>query len=261
MPGLHEATLSFGGETRTYEVQVPENYDNGAPIPVVFDLHGLGSSATQQRFISGWSALAEVEGFAVVRPSGYGAIASWNGGSTCCGQALFEDLDDVGLMKAILAEVESKLCVDDKRVYASGLSNGGAMSHRLGCDAADVFAAIAPVAYPIAYLPTSLCDPSRPMPVMHSHGTGDTTVPYGGGFGIASAQESFERWADLGGCSGQPVTTFTQGNSFCETYESCEDGVEVALCTIDGPHLLYGNDDDVPIAELAWAFFEAHPMP
>jgi poly(3-hydroxybutyrate) depolymerase len=96
---------------------------------------------------------------------------------------------------------------------------------------------------------------------MHSHGTNDATVPYEGGFGIASAEESFERWADLDGCSGDPVQTFSVGNSSCATYQSCEQGAEVRLCTIDGPHLLYSNDDYVPIAELAWEFFQAHPMP
>lgn len=260
-PGQHQATISFDGKTRSYEVQVPASYDNSAPIPLVFDLHGLGSSAAQQELISGWAGVAEANGFAVVRPSGYGGFASWNGGSTCCGQALSEDLDDVGLMKAILAEVEANLCVDPKRVYASGLSNGGAMTNRLGCDAADVFAAIAPVAYPIAYLPLSLCQPSRPMPVMHSHGIHDTTVPYDGSFGIASATESVERWADLAGCSGDPVQTYSKGSSHCDTYESCQQGAEVTLCTIDGPHLLYSNSDNVPIAALAWDFFQAHPMP
>jgi polyhydroxybutyrate depolymerase len=260
-PGLHEATISFDGKTRSYEVQVPASYDNSAPIPLVFDLHGLASSATQQQFISGWSSVAEANGFAVVRPSGYGGFPSWNGGSTCCGQALSEGLDDVGLMLAIVEAIDASVCIDAKRIYASGLSNGGAMTHRLGCDAAEVFAAIAPVAYPIAYLPMSLCQPSRPMPVMHSHGTNDTTVPYSGSFGIASASDSFEQWAELDGCSGDPVETYSKGDSHCDTYENCQQGAEVTLCTIKGPHLLYSNSDDVPIAELAWAFFEAHPMP
>lgn len=260
-PGQHQATLDFDGKTRSYEVQVPASYDNSAPIPLVFDLHGLASSATQQELISGWASVAEANGFAVVRPSGYGGLASWNGGSTCCGQALSEGLDDVGLMKAILAEVATKVCVDPKRVYASGLSNGAALTNRLGCDAADVFAAIAPVAYPIAYLPLSLCQPSRPMPVIHSHGIHDTTVPYDGAFGIASAPASIERWADLAGCTGDLVQTYTKGGSRCETYQTCQQGAEVTLCTLDGGHLLYQNNDGVPIAELAWEFFQAHPMP
>jgi polyhydroxybutyrate depolymerase len=253
--------MSFDGNTRDYHVFVPSSYDNSQPIPVVFDLHGLASNATQQQLISGWQAVAEANGFAVVRPEGSGSFQSWNGGDTCCGQALAQGVDDVGFMKALVAELSTELCVDEKRVYASGLSNGGAMSHRLACDAADVFAAVAPVAYPIAYLPISKCSPSRPIAVMHSHGTNDGTVPYEGDFGIASAQDSFAEWADIDGCSGSPVQTYQQGNSHCETYQSCNAGVEVTLCTIDGPHLLYNNADDVPIASLAWEFFSKHTLP
>jgi polyhydroxybutyrate depolymerase len=215
---------------------------------VVFDLHGYTSNATQQGLISGWGGVAEANGFAVVRPEGTGGLQSWNGGDTCCGTALAQGVDDVGFMKALLAELQTQLCVDESRVYASGLSNGGALSHRLGCDAADVFAAVAPVAYPIAFIPMSKCSPSRPIAVMHSHGTNDGTVSYNGSFGVPSAPESFAEWADIDGCSGSPVETYSKGNSHCDTYQSCEDGVEVTLCTIDGPHLLYSNADDVPIA-------------
>ncbi len=135
------------------------------------------------------------------------------------------------------------------------------MSHRLACDAADVFAAVAPVAYPIAYLPISKCSPSRPIAVMHSHGTNDGTVPYEGQFGVASAPASFAQWGSINGCSGSPVETFSMGSSHCDTYQACQAGVEVSLCTINGPHLLYNNADGVPIAQLAWAFFDKHPLP
>ena len=227
----------------------------------MFDLHGYTSNATQQGFISGWGAVAEMHGFAVVRPEGTGGLPSWNGGDTCCGTALAQDVDDVGFLKALSAQLQRQLCVDDERIYASGLSNGGALSHRLACDAADVFAAVAPVAYPIAFLPMSKCSPSRPIAVMHSHGTDDGTVPYDGGFGVPSAPESFAAWAAIDGCTGAPAETYSKGSSHCDTYSSCRGGVEVTLCTIDGPHLLYDNADDVPIANLAWDFFSKHTLP
>ena len=260
-PGDHAGSIQHDGLTRSYQLRVPASYDNTAPIALVFDLHGLGSNVTQQRLLSGWQALAEAEGVAVVWPQGSGAIPSWNGGDTCCGEALAQGRDDVGLMKAILEQVRLQLCIDDRRVYASGLSNGGAMAHRIACDAADVFAAVAPVSYPIAYLPLSKCTPSRPIAVMHFHGTQDTVVPYEGTFGVASAQASFAQWATIDGCSGGSVETFSQGSSRCDTHETCQGGVEVSLCTITGPHVLYGNADSVPIASLAWAFFSKHPLP
>src|SRR6185503_15380828 len=104
--------------------------------------------------------------------------SSWNAGDFCCGNAQSQGLDDVGLAKAIVAEVSSKACIDPKRVYATGLSNGGAMSHRLACEAADVFAATAPVSYPLDFTPFDKCQPSRPIAVIHQHALGDAVVPY-----------------------------------------------------------------------------------
>ncbi|MCA9619788.1 MAG: hypothetical protein KC731_12265 [Myxococcales bacterium] len=260
-PGDSDHVIEHDGLTRSYHLRVPPGYDNSSAIPLVFDIHGLASNATQQRFISGWEAVADAQGLAVVWPEGSGSFQSWNGGDTCCGEALASNRDDVGLMRAIVAEVSSQLCVDPKRIYATGLSNGGALSHRLACDAADLFAAVAPVSYPIAYLPISKCSPSRPIAVMHFHGTGDTTVPYGGGLGIASAQESFAQWASNDGCSGGPGETYAKGSSHCDSHTTCQAGVEATLCTLNGPHLLYSNADAVPIAQLAWDFFAQHALP
>lgn len=260
-PGVHARTIAHAGSMRAYEVQVPAAYDDTSPVPLVLDIHGYTSSADQQEGYSGFSALAEKEGFIVVRPSGSGFLSSWNGGPLCCGTAASEGLDDVGLMKAIVAEVSALVCVDPRRVYATGLSNGGAMSHRLACEAADVFAAIAPVSWPIALSSFTECTPSRPIAVMHSHGTGDFIVPYGGGFGKPSTPESFAYWGQVDGCTGEPVVTYTKGNSACATYETCGAGVKVTLCTVAGGHVLYGNDDDVPIAELSWQFLSQFALP
>src|SRR5205823_2754413 len=133
----------FGGMMRVYDVQIPANYANTAAVPMVFDLHGYTSNKEQQAAISGWSDLAEKEGFVVVRPDGY--QVSWNAGDFCCGQAQAMKLDDIGLMRAIAAAVQKRLCIDPKRIYFSGLSNGGAMSQRVACEAGDLFAMTAPV--------------------------------------------------------------------------------------------------------------------
>lgn len=257
--GETELTITFDGYERTFDVQVPASYDNSAPVPLVFDLHGFSNTKEQQEAISRWNDLAEAEGFVVVRPQGY--FTSWNAGGYCCGTAKTLDLDDVGLMRAIAAEVSSQLCIDEKRIYASGLSNGGAMSHRLACEAADLFAAVAPVSYPLDYAPFSDCQPSRPIAVMHSHGIFDSLVPYYGNLTAASSPSSFAYWAEANGCTGDPVETYEQDGSTCETYQSCDGGVEVRLCTIDGGHFLYDNLDSVPVAGLAWSFFQQHPMP
>lgn len=259
-PGDHELTIRFDGRNRDFIVHVPQGADGSVPVPLVLDFHGFTSNATQQRMVSGLLEKSEEETFIVVHAEGEGFFQSWNSGAICCGFALRRDLDDVGLAVAIVGEVSGLENVDASRVYASGLSNGGGLSHNIACMAADVFAAVAPVSMPLLVDPPD-CQPSRPMPVMHFHGFGDTTVPYGGNMTFPPAQQSFATWAQKNGCTGDPVISFAVGGSFCETFNTCAEGATTTLCSLDGGHVLYSNNDNVDIADLAWSFFEAHTLP
>ena len=261
VPGERSFTIDFDGNEREYDVQIPLSYDGSSAVPMVFDLHGYTSTKGAQKLISGFSELAEQEGFIVVRPNGFGALRSWNAGDFCCGLAQDQDLDDVGLMRAIVDEVSAIACVDPRRIYATGLSNGGAMSHRLACEAADVFAAVAPVSYPLDLDPFTDCQPSRAIAVMHSHGRSDTIVPYDGSAFQPSTPASFAYWGMTNTCAGDPVETYRNNTSWCDTYETCDGGVQTALCTVNGGHELYSNFDGVPIAELSWQFLSAHTLP
>ncbi len=258
--GVMHESIAFGGQMRVYDVQVPASYvKNAIYAPLVFDLHGLLSNKEQQEALSGFSKVADKEGFVVVRVDGY--QNSWNGGDYCCGQAKAMGLDDVGLMKAIAVKVEAELCIDAKRVYATGLSNGGALSHRIACDGADVFAMTAPVSYPLDFNPMTKCKPARPISVMHFHGLIDPLVPYKGGAISAPVVDSFHYWAKANGCSGDPAVALQKGASHCDTYKQCNGGATVTLCSLDGGHVLYTNNDEVPIAELAWAEMRLHSLP
>ena len=138
-----DLTLTHDSELRTYDVIRPDGIADATPAPLVVDLHGFGSNRNQQRLISNWSALSEVEGFLVAWPDGIDN--SWNGIS-CCGTGVSSDVDDVGFIRAMVAAIQAEVNVDAGRIYVTGLSNGGAMSHRLACEAADVFTAAAPMA-------------------------------------------------------------------------------------------------------------------
>ena len=154
----------------------------------------------------------------------------------------------------IFNEVADSLNINRSRVYATGLSDGGAFSHFLACEAADVFAAVAPVSFPLGVIPFSDCQPSNPIPVIHFHGLSDFLAPYNGFGFIPSAPDSFEYWGEANGCASVPQMTFSKGGSICETFTNCDDEVEVTLCSIQGGHILYFNTDDVNIPELAWEF-------
>jgi polyhydroxybutyrate depolymerase len=279
-PGDHLRTLVHGGAERLYTLRVPAGHDGVAPIPLLLDIHGYLSNRSQQRALSGLAALADAEGFAVVWPQGrFGAAGdaeasnppagpSWNGG-WCCGSAATEQPDDVGFLRTLVEAVAREIPVDRRRVYASGLSNGGEMTQRLACEAADVFAAAAPVAFPIGLQPITACAPSRPIAVLAFQGLTDALVPYEGGGPFYSAAESFAHWRAAGGCgSGAVEEEVVQGASRCDTNTSCAEGVEVGLCSITSTftlpiaagHILYINDD-FDLAALIWAFVSRFALP
>jgi polyhydroxybutyrate depolymerase len=244
-------------------VHVPPGLDPQAPAPVVLNFHGFTSNGQQQVFFSGMNPLADEEGFIVVYPDG--VMNSWNAGA-CCGGAMQMQVDDVGFVRALVARLQGELCVDARRVYATGMSNGGFMSHRLACEAADLVAAVAPVS---CVNGMDTCAPSRPVPVLMFNGTLDPLVSYEGLLyeGVA---ETFAGWAERDGCDGAPTAGPTVGQASSEAYLDCDAGARVIQWTHEGMgHCWPGNpvcpfgEASVDIAANAemWAFFSEYALP
>lgn len=262
-------TVDFGGDKRTADVHVPPSYDPTRAYPLVLNFHGLTSDAPQESLLSNMNAKADSAGFIVVYPQGTGSPASWNAGA-CCGDAVKTQKNDVGFVSALLDVLEDRLCVDDKRVFSTGMSNGAFLSHRLACELGARIAAVAPVA---GVLGVQSCTPPRPVPVMHFHGTLDALVPYAGStaLGFIPVPDSFSGWAKRDGCTGQPVTTYDKLDTQCSTYEHCDAGSEVTLCTVKGGGHTWPGGLPVPAlgyttrnldaTDAMWDFFVKHPMP
>jgi polyhydroxybutyrate depolymerase len=272
--GDHRRTLVFGKYSRIYDVHIPPGYDGSTAVPLVLDFHGFTDHATDQAGFSGWRSLADSEGFIVAYPLGlFGRPEapevdttlgpSFNGGPKCCGGAAQAKTDDVGFARAIVQAVAAEANVDRARVYATGWSNGGSMSSRLGCQAADLFAAVAPVEGGIDLFSMFQCRPSRPTAVIEFAGLHDPGIPYPG-----PLTQSFAHWRDVDGCgSGAPDDRVDFGTSYCETYRSCSAGVQIELCSIEASqmsripgHLLYVNPD-LDIARTAWNFLSQFRLP
>lgn len=253
--GNSTAMLTHDGRAREYMIHVPSSYTGSTPVPFVIDIHGLTSSDSAQAGLSGWRAKSDEVGFIVVHPQGLSN--SWNGGDLCCGTAQSSGVDDEGFMRAIVARIGEQACIDKKRVYATGLSNGGAMSHLLACNAADVFAATAPVSMGNGTRP---CNPSRPISVIMYRGTSDTLVRYNGGV-FPSAMADFDQWKTLNGCTGTP----SKIHGVCDTYppSQCEAGVEVTLCTLNAGHVPYSAavSANASVPDVVWEAFERQRLP
>ena len=255
------------GDGRTFDLLVPASYDPNVPTTLVINFHGLLSNANQQAWFSQMNEHAEAAGIIVAYPQGVGS--SWNAGS-CCGSAANQEVDDVAFVRELVEHLSTVLCVSPKRVFATGMSNGGFMSHRLACEASDVFAAIAPVAGVLG-VDTATCG-ARAVPVMHFHGTADLLVPYEGGgvTGSPSVDETIDFWVGHNACATGPEVTFQQGDTTCETWTDCTDGANVTRCRVEmGGHCWPGNaiclsgasTAEIHASAAALDFFAAHPMP
>lgn len=273
--------LNYDGMQRSYLIHLPSHYDNQTPLPLVVVLHGGGGSPEKVEKVTGFSKKADEEGFIVVYPGGEGG--TWNSGY-CCGMAMEYQTDDVGFILKVIQEVGKNQKIDERRIYATGISNGAMMSYRLAAEASDKFAAIGPVAGSIGgkstensglYLPEK---PSQPVSVIIFHGTLDQHVLYRGGHGNhsrgsrmdLSVNDSVLFWVDADYCSSNLLIDNINSNVTRKTYGGGLNGTEVVLYTIiGGGHAWPGGDKgfiwgDKPTQEISatdviWEFFKSHP--
>lgn len=239
---------------------MPASVTPGSPVPLLIDMHGFTSNSAQQRAISGWLAKSDSEGFIAAWPQGLGN--AWNAQGVCCAGAGTQD--DVGFIESVVLAISSAASIDPGRVFATGLSNGGSQSHTMGCESADLFAGVAAVSFGLSGGTSfseivASCNPANGVPVIHFHGTADTTVPYATGvLDSLGAQSSFAAWGQIQACGRVDADDQISANTLCETRSSCSGGVDVRLCSVDaGTHVLYGQLGSTTIPDQAWAFFQS----
>lgn len=272
--GSHELQLRHDGRERGFIVHVPKAYRADRPAPLVLALHGGGGSmeVMAKDRLYGLVSQSEASGWIVVFPNGFsrlgGKLATWNAG-ICCGAARERGSDDVGFLRAVVAEVQRRVAVDPQRVFATGMSNGGMMSYRLACEASDIFRAIAAVAGTDG---TTDCRPGRPVPVFHLHAKDDDRVLFNGGSGSASdthadfvsVPATVDKWVRLNACSGPTQTVLQRPGVTCDVRSGCQGGAEVRLCVTDsGGHSWPGGrkalggkgSTALDATEAIWAFF------
>ncbi|HEV8314831.1 MAG TPA: PHB depolymerase family esterase [Burkholderiaceae bacterium] len=280
-PGDYSFVIEHGGLRRMYRIHVPESYDDAKPTPLLFALHGGGGSMDYQADDTKYGLITKSEqaGFIAVFPNGYsklksGKFATWNAGN-CCGGARDQNVDDVGFIRRIVANLMRQMNVDRQRIYATGMSNGGLMSYRLACEMSDVFKAIAPVA---GTDNTRSCTPKQPVAVLHIHARNDTHVLYTGGAGsplrdkstvteFTSVPDTVAKWVKLDGCIATPRRTLDKPGAYCEVYAPCRAQAEVQLCVTEtgehswpGGHKRRGEAPSQAISanDVMWEFFSRH---
>jgi len=256
--------LTVNGSIRCYRLHLPVGYHPDIALPLVINLHGMGSDAREQARLSGMSRQADAGGFIVVYPEARGSPPCWRI------RAPGADMPDLTFMRDLLTHLCGQLCIDPHRIYVTGLSNGAGMANRMACAMADTIAAAGLVSG--AYPRWNGCKPSRPVPMIVFHGTSDDNVPYEGlGQALPNIRSWAAAWAVRCGCHPQPPITFQQGCVTGETWYDAEGRSLVVLCTITGGGHAWPGSPESPVppdlpadfdaTRMIWEFFRAHPMP
>jgi polyhydroxybutyrate depolymerase len=282
--GVSEFALDAGGAEHDVRVYVPTTYDGSSELPLVMNFHGFGSNGSQQAAVTGYEDLAEEEGFIVVHPTGVPASRDEQGRNSWETVAVDDPAkDDFAFTNELLDLLIEGYCVDETRVYTTGMSGGGLFTSQLVCEMSDRLAAAASVAaisYPEA------CDPAEPVPFMAIHGTEDETVPFDGdltgtrfeGEAFAAAlysepmPDQFARFAEAMGCDPEGDRVQTSSDIYTTTYSDCDDDVPLAFYEVVGGGHAWPSSPladmltefqgyitfDIDATADAWAFFEQH---
>jgi polyhydroxybutyrate depolymerase len=219
-------SVAVDGRQRTYLLHLPGRRPRGgratSPRPIVVALHGRAGTGAGTAAITRLDPLADRHGFAVLYPDGFRRSWADGRGETPADKA---KVDDVKFIRALLDEAGRRYHLDTRRAIVTGISNGGFLTHRLGCEMADRLAAIIPVIAGMSPQVAVGCRPARPVPTLLIMGTEDPLVPYEGGEmsggrgSTLSARDTINRWARLDRCFGAPVET--------EVPDVVEDGTHV----------------------------------
>jgi polyhydroxybutyrate depolymerase len=284
--GEYKRELTHGDRSRYYLIHVPASYKKGQPVPLVMVFHGGAGAPDHMQQQCKMDQMADANGFIVVYPAGTGMpltpFLTWNivTGDT---YATAHKIDDIGFVRAIIADMSKLFSIDQKRIYASGLSQGAMLCYQLACKLSDKIAAIAPVGAVITF-PETDCNASRPVPVIQFQGLLDPQVSYYGGLMDStrydripriSVDENIRFWVNQNKLSLKPAKEGVKGMAEFKQYGSETNGPEVILWTLkDGGHTWPGGKEmslskrsvgnvnrDVDASAVMWEFFKRHPMP
>jgi polyhydroxybutyrate depolymerase len=278
--------IPAGGRTRTYRLYAPASLQKSKPAPLVLVFHGgRGDSESVER-LTGFDALSDREGFLVAYPDGF--AKQWNDGREVTDFETYKErVDDVAFVAALIDAIAKEHPVDPKRVFATGISNGGIFSHYLAARLSSRIAAIAPVAGGIAEPFRASFKPERPVSVLMMNGNEDPLVPYDGG-GVAGGKHgrvvptevAARLWTEADGCARDETDVLpdTNPDDGCRVqrrrWRGGREGTEVVLYTFEGgghtwpggpqylPRLVVGRVClDVDATPAIWEFFKTHPRP
>ena len=273
--------ITFDGVARNFIVYLPSGYNNSGKMPLIFAIHGGSGTPEGMINIANFKTIADRDKVVLVYPEG--VQKNWNDGRPTAPNQL--GINDVGFFNQMCDYMINNYSVDAKKIYATGISNGGFMSTRLGCELSNRIAAIAVNAATIeATTIAPNCKPNRPVPALYIHGTTDPLVPFlggqitaGGTAGgtILSHFQAIDKWVTINGCNPTPTVTdlpdiANDGTTIKQrVYSGGANGSEaVSYVVLNGGHtwpqgyqylneaIIGKTSQDMNACEVIWTFFK-----
>jgi len=305
-PGLHTVDVLQNGVNRPLQIWVPTGY-RGRSVPLLFWLHGSGTTGESAMATADPDGRplfpddADEHGYVVATPSG--AIPfdpapgisgfAWNiPGVPLVGTQFYPPPgtpDDVEYIDLAIDAIGDTVCLDERRIYASGASGGGRMASQLACDLSDRIAAIAPVMGVRAPRESDTpgfsveCNPSRPVPVVTIHGLLDPINVFAdddprivpGSSWTYGVPEALRRWTELNGClDSEPMRRSITEHVDLIRYRGCRGNARVWLYEVaDGGHTVPGSaeipflvpligptNQELDTPDAIWSFVSLHRL-
>ncbi len=281
--GYQAGELLWEGQQRHYLLHVPTNHRD--PAPLVIALHGAGEDAAMFAGETGFAAAADARGMVLVVPDGTALgphAMAWNA-HFCCAARANDSVDDIGFLGTLIDHLAAVMPIDRKRVYATGMSNGGMLAYQLAASHPEWLAAVAPVSAAIGgtgrlgerYMMEA---PHGPVPVMIIHGARDPLVRFAGGWSEpfrnfpphwnTGVDDAVVAWRGIDGCLPRPDSSEPLAGKLRRSiYLNCRNDTSVIVWEIeDGGHNWPGTDVSFPAAdgtlltaaEEILAFFAVH---
>lgn len=262
-------TISHSTGTRSYQLYIPASYDGSVAVPLVLNLHGYGSSNTQQMFYGDFKPIADTANFLILAPQGLNDVNSTSHWNAEWGTGI----DDVAFLSDLIDSISNNYNINTNRVYSTGMSNGGFMSFTLAGELSSKIAAVASVTGTMSVIQIPANTVSHPMPIMQIHGTADPTVNYNGDQYFLSVDSVINYWVNHNNCSTTPVITAvpdinTNDGCTAEKFEYLggDNGAEVVHYKItNGSHTWPGagvtigvTNQDFDASIEIWKFFSKY---
>ena len=274
-------TFLSGGLEREYMLYIPQSAEKNSPL--VFMLHGLGSTHTIIMNYSQMNQVADKHGFVVCYPQGIRGAENtrhtkkgtpfWNVGYETHKN---ETVDDVSFIKSLAIYLQQEYNLDPEKTFCAGMSNGGDMSYLLGCEAPDIFKAIAPITGCMMGWIYESCNKNDPIPVFQVHGTADKTTYYDGDVdnrdkwgAYMGVETTINFWVDRNECKEVNIDTLPDIDRndgsivITEKYTGGRNNNEVWFYkVINGDHEwppgwpVKSGNGDLNTSEEIWKFFQ-----